>query len=518
MRKQLLYLQHNQLTAYLWVRGTLSQGRVFRNDEAGLQAFSDYLEAHAAVPAHLLADLVEEDFQHDTVPHVIGSARQTLLQRRLGQLYRDTPYRQAHYQGREKTGRKDARVLFSALTNTAQPQPWIDMLLQQKIPLARMYSVALASPLICDKLRLGAGALLLVTHQSGGLRQSYLQDGQLRFSRLTALEDDGAQAMAQTVAQETAKIRQFLASTRQLGRGDLLRIVVIASAEQAHAVHAHCADTSAVVHQCIDLEEAAARLGLKDGAGGPVADTLYLSLLARSAPASHYGSSEANRFYRLWQTRAALYALSALILVTGCTWAGVKAMDAFQTAREVRRLQEETRVVEARYREVLRRMPPTVANPHNMKLAVDLEAMLAQNAPAPHALLGIVSQALDTLPQIQLNKLHWSATEPATTTADPNLVPAVAESALSAALIGIPAKPLQTLLLEGEVAPFDNDYRLALEKVQQFAAALSKDLRLQVEITQAPLNIKPNAVLEGRAGLDAGSAKAPFALKLVWKP
>ncbi len=104
-RKQLLYLTNDQLTAYQWEKGSHSIGHIFPNDEDGWEDFSLYLGGSHNTLTYLLADLVEEDFQRDTLPHVLGRSRQALVQRRLSQLYRDTPYRQAIRQGREESGR-----------------------------------------------------------------------------------------------------------------------------------------------------------------------------------------------------------------------------------------------------------------------------------------------------------------------------------------------------------------------------------------------------------------------------
>ncbi|MDP3483596.1 MAG: hypothetical protein Q8S05_09850, partial [Sulfuricella sp.] len=77
-RRQLLYLTNDQLTAYQWEKGSHSAGRSFPNDETGWEAFSRHLAGSQNTPIYLLADLIEEDFQRDSLPHVLGRSRRAL--------------------------------------------------------------------------------------------------------------------------------------------------------------------------------------------------------------------------------------------------------------------------------------------------------------------------------------------------------------------------------------------------------------------------------------------------------
>ena len=67
-RKQLLYITSDALCAYDWNHGVLGPGHTFPASAAGLDGFAAWLEdpqAHRLdVPAYLLTDVIEEDFQH----------------------------------------------------------------------------------------------------------------------------------------------------------------------------------------------------------------------------------------------------------------------------------------------------------------------------------------------------------------------------------------------------------------------------------------------------------------------
>jgi hypothetical protein len=521
VRKQLLYLTNNQLTAYAWVKGDLCAIREFANDATGWQAFSSYLASQQGIPAYLLVDLIEEAFQRDTIPHVLGKTRATLIKRRLGQIYRDTPYRQGSIQGRDKGGRKDDLVLFSALTNPALPKPWVDAILEQRVPLAGIFSLALLSSVLFKYFGLGSAPLLLATHQSSGLRQSYFQDGTLRFSRLTPLSDLSPDAIAETATLEIGKTRQFLASTRQLPAGALIHIVILANDNLLPALQTACRDTATVLHRLISLQEAAHLLGLKHLTNIALCDPLFLSLLGSKAPANHYRLSDQTRFYKLWQTRIALYWLSAATVATGIVWTGMSAVDVLDTQQKNRQMELAIRSAETRYRSTISTMPSSVAKPQNMKATVDIEAMIAQNAPEPIALFSIVSRALNRRPEIRIDQMQWQVreTDPAAANAGEATPPApTGEAVPSVALIGIPKNPFQVITIEGEVAPFKNDFRTALESVRQFTAELVKNKQVKVEVTRWPLDIRPAVKLDGNAGNEDPAIKAGFALKLVWNP
>lgn len=527
-RKQLLYLGNDQLTAYQWEHGALSAGHHFANNPEGWEALSRHLGGPKALPVYLLADLIEEDFQRESLPHVLGRSKKAMVQRRLNQFYRDTPYRQAIHQGREEYGRRDDRLLFSALTNAELLKPWVDAILGQKAPLAGIYSPALLSTMLVKKLGLACDHLLLITHQSGGLRQSYFQGNDLKFSRLTPILDHEPAAVAEVVGRETDKTQQFLNSARLLPRGETLRAVVIDSRERLEALVASRDDTPTLAHRFLDVTEAANMLGLKQTAPIALCDLLFLHLLGSRTPASHYALPEQTRYFTLWQARVALYILSLGVLAGALLSAGSNSLDAIGLYLQGQQLAVEARAEAARHPAIVRSIPPTVASPHNMKAAVVIDQMISSNAPVPAELLKIVSQALDRLPQIQINQLNWRVSQTPDANAEPqepqqpppSPQPAAgsAEPAPPAALLGIPGKPYQILVLEGEVTPFRQDYRTAMESVSQLAAELGKQPQLQVRIIRQPLDTRLSSRLEGRASGEDAEAHASFALQLIRRP
>ena len=116
--KTLLFLGSESFHACTWKGGRLSAAQYFADSAEDKERFAGFLRANPH-PCYLLTDLVEEDFRHETVPHLRGRDRAGLIQRKFEQFYRNTPFRQASLLQRQKEGRRDDEMLFSALTNPA---------------------------------------------------------------------------------------------------------------------------------------------------------------------------------------------------------------------------------------------------------------------------------------------------------------------------------------------------------------------------------------------------------------
>ena len=523
VRKQLFYLTNQGLAAYDWQGKVLSRVDGFDNTEAGRGFFGAYLAQGAPVPAYLLVDVVEEDFQRDSAPHVTGRSREALIERKLSQLYRDTPYRHAELQGREPGGRKDDRYLFNALTNAELPKAWLAVLLKHAVPLAGMYSVPSLSALLFAKIKPGPGPVLLVSHQSSGLRQSFFDDGLLRFSRLTPLFDHAPQRLAEAFRVETAKTRQFMASTRLLARGAQVTVLVLASEYTLAALASDMDDNADVRYLPLDSASAGriAKLGAFDAKDS--CDPLFLALLASARVASHFPLRDQRHFYQLLQTRALLHAMGGVVALAALVWAAIDVHTIVSLRSEAVRLEQEAAATEQRYQVIMRGMPRTVVSPHNMKSVVDLEAMIAANVPLPSKQMAVLGALLTQLPQLKISKLQWEVIDGASVLAapDPNAPPPEpappGDFPPAPALLGVPAGTAQVLRVDGDIAPFAGDYRAAILAVNQLAAQLNGDPLVRAEVTLPPIDTRPSVKLESKAGVPA-ELKAPFALKVTWKP
>ena len=128
MSKHFLYLTNTRLVSLVAQGRRIVSRREFAVSGAGASAFENYLGTMANVPTHLFTDLAEEDFRLDTIPHVGSRDRDAILNRKLSQIFRNTPYRHALLQGREADGRRDDRVFYTAITNPEVLRPWLEII------------------------------------------------------------------------------------------------------------------------------------------------------------------------------------------------------------------------------------------------------------------------------------------------------------------------------------------------------------------------------------------------------
>jgi hypothetical protein len=527
-RKHLFYLSSDQLTAYEWEGGKLGGGTVFANDRAGHDAFIDYLDAAPYAPAYLLADLIEEDFQRANLPHVTGRSGRQLLQRRLTQQYRETPYRHVRIQGRETEGRQDDIALLSALTNPSIVTPWVEALELMKMPLAGLYSATLMSVPLLKKLALQHEHLLLVTQQTAGLRQSYFLDGQLKFSRLTlAVDRDGAPV---NVARETGKTQQFLTSIRLLGRGDLLHTVIVAPDSDIARLAPLCESGPETSYSFITMEQAAASVGLAPAPA--LADALLLTLLGKEVPASQYSLGLARRYYKLLRARQVMYLGGTLVMLASLAWVGTNIWRYFDASASADRMNSEADQYDARYRAALSTMPPAVARTASMKAAVTIEQMLLRQGPQPLPIMVKLSAALERVPQVRITQLDWKvnlpAARPDAAAVTPQGMPQPMSNGqpgepavpISSLMLGIPTAPPQALHVEAEIVMAQDNYRNVVDTMNLFTQELARQPRMTVEIEQLPLDTRSNVKLSGKAGAASGGAdaKPKFSINLVWNP
>src|SRR4030065_830036 len=109
--------------------------------------------------------------------------------------------------------------MFSWFYNTQQFQPWLSALEQNECRLVGVYSTALLAPALIKGAGLKLPRCLLVSVQQTGMRQSYVEDGKIRFSRVGRLNLEDAAGVAAACASESARLQQTPVTMRGLPTG-----------------------------------------------------------------------------------------------------------------------------------------------------------------------------------------------------------------------------------------------------------------------------------------------------------
>lgn len=490
----LLLLSADHLHAQHMVKGKIATQREFSDSEEGRDNFAAFLNA-VKCQTYLLVDVIEEDFRQETVPHLSGRNRTALLQRKFDQFYRNTPFRQSTLLQRNKTGRRDDDMLFSALTNPSIIISWVDILLAQQTPLAGIYSVPQTSvPLIKDH---PSDHLLLISlEKSAGLRQTYFSEHRLQISRLTPMH--AGLSFQDAVVNELTRTYQYLKSLSLLPAGQILDVSILCHSSDHAELQAKLPKDADMRYDFADLEEFGKHLKIDYRFTDSDASQIFLHQLASKPPHTHYANAEHTHFSTVWQLRHAL-SLGSAALLLGCLLWG--AADIWQSSSDAddasaahamaqRTLDEAQRLAQS--------LPKTSTPAADIKSGVLIFRKLEQYGPIPQSVFVPVSRMLDRYPQIQIDELAWqmSATEP------------VAQHTLAEV-------PAQVITLKGRLEAFANNYRAALDYLDQFQLDLTRQ-GYQVTALSRPLDVSPGGSIADQH--EARENTPGFELKITWRP
>jgi len=499
-RKTMLLLSAAHCQVGTWQLGKFSVVEYFADNAEGHKAFNARMKI-CRDPVYLLTDLVEEDFRHETEPHLHGKDRTAVIQRKLEQYYRSTPFRQGITLQRRKDGRHDDEMLFSALTHPELVTPWLNIMAENCLPLAGIYSLPnISAPLVKD---IASDYLLLLSwNKYTGLRQTYFDRKMLRFSRLTPISENSS--FSATVETEAVRSQQYLKNLSMLSPEHALTVVVICHANDRIELSKNLHDDSEIHYTYLDIQELGGQLKSKTIYPDSDATLLYLHLLASHPPRNNYATAEHTHFLRLLTIRQSLLGLSATIAVASLLMTTTQISTGYSLEEESQLLIFKSVQLSKQTRELTNALPKTSASASDMKTAVILSHKLNTIFPPPQSLLKGLGQTLEDFPNIRINKISWQSGFAETVAGTP-----------SPQKISAGALPAQIILLNGELEEFSGDFRGALDHLEHFRQALIQR-GYSVTALTLPLDISP----QGNIAADTcdGSIKpAYFSLKIFWR-
>ncbi|HEU0219535.1 MAG TPA: hypothetical protein VFQ98_01855 [Gallionella sp.] len=492
--KLLLFLNAGHLHAQIMAHGKIVTQHEFSDSPDGQENFAEFLKA-ARYPAYLLVDVIEEDFRQETVPHMSGSSRTALLQRKFEQFYHGTLFHQATLLQRQKTGRRDDDMLFSALTNPSLIKPWLDIMLAQQIPLAGIYSVPqISAPLVKDH---PSNHLLLISwEKSAGLRQTYFSDHRLQISRLTPIRAD--LTFQNAVISELTRTYQYLKSLSLLPSGQTLDVRLLGHSHDLIELQLELPRSADMRYDFADLANLAKQHNIDYRFTDSDASQIFLHQLAARPPQTHYANAAHTHYFTLWQLKHALNLASGTLLIGCLLWSAANLWQGGNDATEAKSLQTQAQRTLNEAQQITLTLPNTYAPAADMKAGVSIMRKLNQHDFAPSGILRPISTILDRHPQIELDDLAWKmdAAEPVA----PNTLADV---------------PAQVITIKGHLLDFANDYRAALNYLENFQRQLAAQ-GYQVTALAKPLDVSPSGSIADRR--ETGKHALDFSLRLSLRP
>ena len=502
-KRLILYLSAEEHSLYRAERTGLELEGRFGTDEAGLNAFRDYLRGARGALFAVLADLAGEDFHEEQIPYVRGADRETLLGRRLAQRYRDTRLAAALSLGQVLTPeRRNERVLLASFTNTQQLSQWLDALEEAGTRLAGVYSAPLVAPALASALGARDSRVLVVSANRAGLRQCYVENGRLRFARLERTGELAPEALGRFVRSETQRLVQYLVTLRALSReaGPMPALVIAPPGQRAAFEQALHSDAR-LTFRTIDYADALRAVKLRRPPEGAGPEALFVHLAAQKPPREQFANRDERRRYLLWQLQRGIVAAGAAAFCLCALFGGSRWLDVLSVRSATAEQRELARTAAQQYARITSSFPVTDTSTENLKAAVVEFRRIAERASSPELAFIHISRVLQKFPQIELEALRWSVGKPG----ELRLPTARAQASAS-------AEPVDTLVLveiSGRVnATQRNDYRAITGQVQRFAGALVGE-GYELVRTQLPFDVTSEGVLTGDIGSSAESGEAP---------
>ena len=502
-QRLILYLSADEHHLYRAERAGLELEATFGADEAGLNAFRDYLRGARGALFAVLADLAGEDFHEEQIPYVRGSDREALLARRLAQRYRDTRLAAALSLGPVLTSeRRNERVLLASFTNTQQLSQWLDALEEAGTRLAGVYSAPLVAPALATALGARDARVLLVSANRAGLRQCYIEKGRLRFARLERTGELAPEALAGFVRSETQRLVQYLVTLRALPRDTgPMQVLVIAPPGRRAAFEQALHSDARLTFRTIDYADAVRAVKLRRVPQDAGTEALFAHLAAQKPPREQFANRDERRRYLLWQLQRGIVAAGGVAfclcaLVGGSRWLDVISMRSASAEQH-----ELARTAAQQYARITSSFPVTDTSTENLKAAVVEFRRIAERASNPELAFVHISRVLQKYPQVELEALRWSVGKPGEVR-----LPSARSQPAGA---GEPVDTLVLVEITGRVnATQRNDYRGITGQVQSFASSLAGE-GYELVRTQLPFDVTSEGVLSGDIGGSTDSGEAP---------
>src|SRR6185437_12609675 len=198
------------------------------------------------------------------------------------------------------------------------------------------------SSVMLEELDLLYPHTLLVTFTPGGaMRQTYFRDREFKFSRLTPIDPEEGQSLGTLISEETTRTWQYLDSLRHFAEDDRLEVCVMLHAGDRVHVQPSLRDFAQIQHHILDMEQVAAKLGLRPAPLSSTAEEVFVHLYLMRPAANHFASPEIRRFETLRRARSALRRAAAVLVAAGVAWGGWNMSRAFETTEQDQRVAQQ---------------------------------------------------------------------------------------------------------------------------------------------------------------------------------
>lgn len=511
MKQHTVYLGGNDITLYSTDHSSTSVLGHFSHDSRGLESLKKHLACLEPIPLAILADLIEEDFREETLPHARGRDRRALHERHARKLYRSTPFRQSNVVGRSDEGRRNDQVVFSALTNRDNLEPLLSITSELCIPLSGIYSLPMCTRQLVKPLGARGKNILVVSEQfNGGLRETLIRNGKVHFSRLAPVSEDSPEEYCRVLNAEINKTQRYLHTLKLVPRDEPLEVFSLTDTQRVEAIDSLCTDTETIHYHPANLAHIASLTGYKGYPDTRFSDSLFAHLVYRHDSSNHYAQPSHLKLFRTWQLQRASRVAMWLVMVGGLAVSGTNMVDARLMQERSDQVHLATAVVNDRYQQVTSQLPPAFEDARSMREAIRIADQLEQQQVNIEDILGLLGKGFSLQPNLTMDDFKWFGSPDASDKADPGQVDRNGENRSVANIRYVIGD------INGQLRTFDGSYQKAHQQIDELVAWLLEqpDVR-DVSIVKKPLNTRTDSELQGALNNEEHRETARFRIRLV---
>ncbi|MFT7246870.1 MAG: hypothetical protein ACI82A_004250, partial [Candidatus Azotimanducaceae bacterium] len=445
---------------------------------------------------------------------------------------------------RSKVGRKDDRVILSALTNTALLAPWLERIDKHKARLAGIWSI----PLLTDKLlrpivNEDKHALIVSRQVRSALRNSYFRDGKMLLSRQAKFDKDmwdkdDFEGVIANLERGTIEIYNFLLNQRIMGPTDYLNVYCILQEVQMDEARQLVHNTPEVHYTFFSIERLFANFGIL-GCEEHGAAALFSYLCTRANPISdHYGTEEQKSTYYQYLVDKVITQATEIGSLICITAAVILALNSLKLDQQQEILALETSILQSEYNDNYSTMANQLESAVTVQSAVELIGQLEGDAAqAPHRFFSNLGSVFSQpeFANITLEDLGWRkypSTELGQLIISHKLKLAEqSDSFLQETLMAEYTEQMQsegapklqaTFSLQGRIATEGYSYRTTIDAMQNFVTALERLPGVElVLLIETAVDVRDSARFTGQVGQDESGVATDtdkFEILLVLEP
>lgn len=509
--KIVLYVTNQAVVVSFWHGRYYQSYQVYKNQAAGHAAFQQAISQHKDTTIHVIVDIVEEEYQLTLLPHVAG-ARREMLTRKLTQFSRNSTYKIAWFMRQEETSRRENVYVLLALMNADCLKGWMDVLQSEKALLVGVTTLPMVSQAMMQLMKSVPPQLLVCERLSSGLRQSYLQDGHLRISRLTPMENVTSAQLVDFYQAEVEKMRLYLLSQKIISDEAALQIRLSAFEEVSDAVATGLEQRGLECH-IADRQYEVMKHHLRQADVTKHPELLHMQWQANVGKSVNLAPVEMTKTYRHKQFVNRLKAGVAILLVISLLASAYFLKEAYKNNTFIQSRLEQTAALLNKQALKMKVHSEAASLRGNLKNTVMVAQRINHLPSSPLPLMEVVSAALAEEPSIVVNRMRWIQSEQLHIKGEENV-----ESRVVTSQRDMP-NWVQIGFVNAEIKSFSGDYPMALATAKRLVKKISMHASVMtVQLLQAPMSADSLSKVQGSTReQNLVPTSAEFKLKILFK-